>query len=161
CHGRASAPRPEGPHAGGFRARVRYRQPTTGSPKSGSLKCQDQNVSQQLGENMKSAAAKSLVAFGALLLTLGSACAKDVLVAVAGPFTGQLAALGEQLKRGAEQFVADQNAKGGVLGRKLVLQEGDDQCDPRQAVAVANQFATKQVAVVIGHACSGSSIPAS
>ena len=34
-------------------------------------------------------------------------------------------------------------------------------CDPKQAVSVANQMASKKVAVVAGHYCSGSSIPAS
>ncbi len=87
--------------------------------------------------------------------------AQDLPVAIAGPLTGQLAALGEQMKRGADLFVGDSNAKGGVLGRKLALTAGDDQCDPKQAVAVANQLAAKHVAIVVGHACSGSSIPAS
>ena len=37
----------------------------------------------------------------------------------------------------------------------------DDACDPKQAVAVANQLVIQKVAVVIGHYCSSSSIPAS
>jgi branched-chain amino acid transport system substrate-binding protein len=43
--------------------------------------------------------------------------------------TGQYA-FGEQLKRGAEMAVADINAAGGVNGEKLVLEVGDDACDP-------------------------------
>jgi branched-chain amino acid transport system substrate-binding protein len=43
----------------------------------------------------------------------------------------------------------------------LSLQIGDDACDPKQAVAVANQFAGEGVVFVAGHFCSGSSIPAS
>ena len=57
--------------------------------------------------------------------------------------------------------VEDLNAKGGVLGQKLKLEVGDDACDPKQAVAVANDLASKQVVFVAGHFCSGSSIPAS
>jgi branched-chain amino acid transport system substrate-binding protein len=34
--------------------------------------------------------------------------------------------------------IADINAKGGVLGQKLKLEIGDDACDPKQAVSVAN-----------------------
>ena len=75
--------------------------------------------------------------------------------------TGQYASFGAQMKAGAEQAVADINAAGGVLGQKLVLEVGDDACDPKQAVAVANQLAGKGVAFVAGHFCSGSSIPAS
>jgi branched-chain amino acid transport system substrate-binding protein len=80
---------------------------------------------------------------------------------VVGPITGQYAAFGEQMKRGAEMAVKDIDAKGGVLGRKLVLSVGDDACDPKQAVAVANQMANDGVLFVDGHYCSGSSIPAS
>ena len=85
----------------------------------------------------------------------------DITIATVGPITGQLAALGEQYKRGAEMAVADINAAGGVNGEKLVLEIGDDACDPKQAVAVANQMASKGVKFVAGHLCSGSSIPAS
>ena len=92
---------------------------------------------------------------------VGMARADDIKVATAGPISGPYAAIGEQMKRGAEMAVKDINAKGGVLGQKLVIETGDDACDPRQAVAVANQLAGKKVALVIGHYCSGSSIPAS
>jgi branched-chain amino acid transport system substrate-binding protein len=57
--------------------------------------------------------------------------------------------------------VKDINAKGGVLGKKLKLAVGDDACDPKQAVAVANQMANNNVVLVAGHFCSGASIPAS
>src|SRR3546814_13004974 len=50
---------------------------------------------------------------------------------------------------------------GGVLGQKLVLSVGDDRCDPKEAVAVANKFVNEGVQMVAGHFCSGSSIPAS
>ena len=98
----------------------------------------------------------------AAVLALASVDARaDILIGSAGPLTGQYAVFGIQMKTGVEKAVADLNAKGGVLGQKLVMETGDDACDPRQAVAVANQLAGKKVAVVIGHYCSGSSIPAS
>jgi branched-chain amino acid transport system substrate-binding protein len=53
------------------------------------------------------------------------------------------------------------NAAGGVNGEKLVLEVGDDACDPKQAVAVANQMVSKGIKFMAGHFCSGSSIPAS
>ena len=101
------------------------------------------------------AAAAAAVGFG------GMAAAQDIVIASVGPMTGQYAAFGEQLKRGAEMAVENINAKGGVLGRKLKLEIGDDACVPMQAVAVANQLASKKVALVAGHFCSSSSIPAS
>lgn len=103
------------------------------------------------------AAVLAIGAFG----TVSVAKADDITIAVAGPMTGELAAFGEQLKRGAEKAVADINAKGGVLGNQLKLEIGDDQCDPKQAVQVANDLVKKGVVFVAGHFCSGSSIPAS
>ena len=91
----------------------------------------------------------------------GSGGGGPVRIATAGPLTGQQAALGAQMKAGAEQVVADLNAKGGVLGRQIALEIGDDACDPRQAVSVANQLAGRGMRFVAGHFCSGSSIPAS
>lgn len=96
----------------------------------------------------------------ALGLMAGTAHAQ-IKISLNGPLTGQLASFGEQMKRGAEMAVADLNAAGGVNGQKIQLVLGDDQCDPKQAVAVANKSVQEKVAVVIGHFCSGSSIPAS
>ncbi|MEX2650059.1 MAG: branched-chain amino acid ABC transporter substrate-binding protein [Alphaproteobacteria bacterium] len=92
---------------------------------------------------------------------LQTAAADDIVIAGAGPYTGDLAEFGAQLHRGAEQAVADVNAAGGVLGNNVVIEFGDDQCDPKQAVAVANDLVSKGVVFVAGHFCSGSSIPAS
>ena len=100
-----------------------------------------------------------LAVLGGLLLS--AAAHADIRIAIVGPLTGSEAALGEQMRRGAEMAVADLNAKGGVLGQKLILEIGDDACDPKQAVAVANQMANKKVAFVAGHFCSSTSIPAS
>ena len=85
----------------------------------------------------------------------------DIQIATAGPMTGQYASFGAQMKAGAEQAVADINAAGGVNGEMLALTIGDDACDPKQAVAVANQMVSKGVVFMAGHFCSGSSIPAS
>jgi len=91
----------------------------------------------------------------------GGAAQADIVIATAGPMTGDYAAFGQQMERGAKKAVEDINAAGGVNGEKLVLEVGDDVCDPKQAVAVANDFVQKGVIFVAGHFCSGSSIPAS
>jgi branched-chain amino acid transport system substrate-binding protein len=83
-----------------------------------------------------------------------------IRIGCAGPMTGSNAAAGDQMRTGAQQVVQDLNAKGGVLGRQLQLLIEDDACDPRQAVSVANKLAGQRVAMVAGHYCSGSSIPA-
>jgi branched-chain amino acid transport system substrate-binding protein len=75
--------------------------------------------------------------------------------------TGGQAAFGLQMTTGATQAVADINAAGGVLGKKLKLQAGDDACDPKQARSVAEKLSGMGIVVVVGHYCSSSSIPAS
>lgn len=106
---------------------------------------------------------KALLAGVALAsaIAMSSAAYADIIIATAGPMTGQYASFGQQMKIGAEQAVKDINAAGGVNGEMLKLEIGDDACDPKQAVAVANQMAGKGVVFMAGHFCSGSSIPAS
>jgi branched-chain amino acid transport system substrate-binding protein len=104
---------------------------------------------------------KSLLAATALVAVSAGAAQAEIVIATAGPMTGQYAVFGEQMRRGAEQAVKDLNAAGGVLGEEVVLRVGDDACDPKQAVAVANQMINEDVVFVAGHWCSGSSIPAS
>ena len=94
-------------------------------------------------------------------LAAGPALADDIVVATAGPMTGGQATFGRQMRDGAVQAIADINAAGGVLGKKLRLEIGDDACDPKQARSVAEKLSSMGVAVTVGHYCSSSSIPAS
>jgi branched-chain amino acid transport system substrate-binding protein len=94
-------------------------------------------------------------------LASAAAAQSEIPIAIAGPLTGKEASFGAQFQAGAAAAVADINAKGGVLGKLLKLQMGDDQCDPKQARAVAEQLAGSGVVFVAGHFCSSSSIPAS
>lgn len=104
---------------------------------------------------------KTLLTGAAIGLVMAGPAWADIKIATAGPMTGQYASFGSQMRAGAEMAVEVINAAGGVNGEMLVLQLGDDACDPKQAVAVANQFAGEGVVFVAGHFCSGSSIPAS
>ena len=73
---------------------------------------------------------KNTLSLIASIFLLGSVAAKaDVTVASAGPMSGQYASFGAQLKAGAEMWVKDVNAKGGILGEKVKLIIGDDACD--------------------------------
>jgi len=101
------------------------------------------------------------LALGASLALSTTALAQDLTIAVAGPMTGGESAFGRQMKNGADQAVADLNAAGGVLGKKLALDVEDDACDPKQARSVAEKIASAKIPFVAGHYCSSSSIPAS
>ena len=118
-----------------------------------------------LSNTMQSGLRKGLLGAVAMLAFALAGAAQQaqaqIHIATAGPITGEYASFGQQMKEGAEQAVADINKSGGLLGQQVVLDIGDDACDPKQAVSVANQFASKGVKLVAGHFCSGSSIPAS
>jgi len=105
--------------------------------------------------------ALGVLSAAAIALGFAGAAQADIKIATVGPMTGQYASFGEQMRRGLEMVVKDLNAAGGVLGEKLVGSVEDDACDPKQAVAAANKLVSEGVALVAGHFCSGSSIPAS
>src|SRR5438105_2260183 len=88
----------------------------------------------------------------ALAATLASASASaDIVIGVAGPMSGQYASGGEQMRNGVEAAVTTINAAGGINGQKLRIEVGDDACDPKQAVAVANAMVNKKVSAIVGH----------
>ncbi|MEN9847483.1 MAG: hypothetical protein RL368_223, partial [Pseudomonadota bacterium] len=100
-----------------------------------------------------------------LLFSLGlsqfSFAADTLKIGVGVPLTGRNAAFGDQIFRGAQQAAEDINAAGGVDGKKIELIKGDDACEPKQAVSVAQRFVeVDKVHAEIGHFCSSSTIPA-
>ena len=101
------------------------------------------------------------LALVALATAFSCSARGEVLIGAAGPLTGSLAWIGEQMQRGTEAAVADINATGGVLGEQLQLIAADDFCDPEQATAAARKLVADGVVFVVGHYCSGASIPAS
>jgi branched-chain amino acid transport system substrate-binding protein len=84
----------------------------------------------------------------------------EILIGVAGPLSGQNAAYGNELRTGAAAAVAAVNAGGGINGEPLTLVEGDDACDAKRAVEVANSFVSKDVRMVVGHFCTSASLAA-
>ena len=97
---------------------------------------------------------KALLAGCIALAFSNMALAEDIKVAVVGAMSGPVAQYGDQEFTGAEQAVADINAKGGIKGNKLQIVKYDDACDPKQAVAVANKVVNDGIKYVIGHLCS-------
>lgn len=103
------------------------------------------------------------LAFAAVLAaSVAPSAWADITFALGIPATGgQIVAIGAQAQRGTEAAVEAINAAGGIRGEKVVLQIADDACDPKQAVSVANQMASRGIKFVVGHLCSGASIAAS
>ena len=96
-----------------------------------------------------------------LAVGLAGPAAAQVRFGVGGPITGANAATGAQMKNGVDQAATDINTTGGILGKKIVVEYGDDVSDPKQGVSVANKFVGDGVQFVIGHYNSGVTIPSS
>jgi branched-chain amino acid transport system substrate-binding protein len=89
------------------------------------------------------------------------AYAADIRIGVAAPFTGNLAAYGDNIKAGVNLKLEEINGHGGVNGQKIELVWGDDLCQPKDAGIVGSKFATdKSMVAVIGHLCSSATLAA-
>ena len=98
----------------------------------------------------------------AAALGVSSFVQADVKIGVAGPMTGASAAFGEQYMKGAQAAADAINKAGGINGEQIKLVAGDDACEPKQAVAVANRLVDQDKVIgVVGHFCSSNTIPAS
>ena len=84
-----------------------------------------------------------------------------IKIGLAAQMTGPQAKMGNDFKNGVKIALEEWNSKGGLLGKKIEIVLGDDQADPKQAVAVANKLVNEGVVGVIGHFNSSCSIPAS
>ena len=88
---------------------------------------------------------------------VGTSLAADVIkLGVAGAHSGDLASYGLPSVKAAELVVNEINAKGGVLGKKVILLVEDDACKPELGSNVATKLISEGVDVVMGHICSGS-----
>lgn len=90
---------------------------------------------------------------------LPSEAAKELKVAVAGPFTGSAAAFGEMIERGANLKADEINAAGGINGMTLKLVFEDDAGKDGEASLVAERIATnREILAVVGHFNSSCSL---
>ncbi|MRR10082.1 branched-chain amino acid ABC transporter substrate-binding protein, partial [bacterium] len=99
-----------------------------------------------------------------IVLALVAGCGgggEQIKIGVAGPLTGEQGKAGQDLLHGVQQAVSEWNAKGGVLGRRIVIIAGDDRGEEREAFAIATRLADQGVAGVIGHYNSHCSIAGS
>jgi len=75
----------------------------------------------------------------------------DIKVGLVTALSGQSARAGEAITRGLTVAIDEINAKGGVLGQKLVLVRRDDEATPAKGVIAARELIFKEkVAVLFG-----------
>lgn len=94
---------------------------------------------------------KLLFAVLAVFLMLGNSNAADsVKIGLSGPLTGSWASEGAEAKQVIQLLAEEQNAKGGVMGKKIDVIIEDDGGDPRTAALAAQRLATQNPVGVIG-----------
>jgi len=90
-----------------------------------------------------------------------TAMAENIRIGVAAPYTGNLAAYGDNMKAGVNLKLKEINDAGGINGQKVELVWGDDLCQPKDAGTVGSKFAAdKSIVAVIGHLCSSATLAA-
>jgi branched-chain amino acid transport system substrate-binding protein len=90
-----------------------------------------------------------------------TALAENIRIGVAAPYTGNLAAYGDNIKAGVNLKLKEINDAGGINGQKVELVWGDDLCQPKDAGTVGSKFAAdKSIVAVIGHLCSSATLAA-
>jgi branched-chain amino acid transport system substrate-binding protein len=85
-----------------------------------------------------------------LAVALPAAAAGPVKIGLLAPLTGPWASEGQEMKRNLELLTAEQNARGGLLGKPVELVVEDDGGDPRTASLAAQRLTTRGVAAVVG-----------
>jgi branched-chain amino acid transport system substrate-binding protein len=87
---------------------------------------------------------------------------KEIHLGIGGPLTGGAASFGTEMRNAVELAVAEQNAKGGILGAKLVAVAADDEAKVPKGEAVAKSFCNDPALLaVVGHVNSDVTIAAS
>jgi branched-chain amino acid transport system substrate-binding protein len=98
----------------------------------------------------------------ALVLTLAvlTAGAADLKIGVLSPLSGPVPSFGLSVKEGTLLAIGEWNAKGGLLGQKIVPIIEDGQCDATASTNAANKLINQdQVKFILGEVCSGATIP--
>lgn len=86
---------------------------------------------------------------------------EQIKIGVAGPLTGEQGKAGQDILHGVQLAVSECNARGGVLGRRVVIVAGDDRASDKEAASIATTLCNQGVVGVIGHYNSHCSIAAS
>ena len=95
-----------------------------------------------------------VMAFAVSIIPGVASAADTINLGIAGAHSGDLASYGIPSVKAAKLVVKDINAKGGILGRKVVLLVEDDVCKPEVATNTATKLLSRGVDIVMGHICS-------
>ncbi|HEV2054145.1 MAG TPA: ABC transporter substrate-binding protein [Methylomirabilota bacterium] len=88
--------------------------------------------------------ALTLLLAALLALPIAAEAQKPIKVGMPMPLSGPAALFGEPATKGAQMYIDEINAKGGVLGRKIELLTRDSKADANEAVRVARELILKE-----------------
>jgi len=95
-----------------------------------------------------------------LALAVLTAGAADLKIGVLSPLSGPVPSFGLSVKEGTLLAISEWNAKGGLLGQKIVPIIEDGQCDATASTNAANKLINQDmVKFILGEVCSGATIP--
>src|SRR5262249_46253888 len=84
-----------------------------------------------------------------------NAAAEEIHIGVLAPLSGPAASYGQDIVNGLRLAADGINAKGGIGGRTIGMDEGDDRGSPKDAANVAQKFVSNdRVVAMIGGATS-------
>ncbi len=111
---------------------------------------------------MRTLKVAAVLAMVAAALTACGPKEDTIKVAILAPLSGPVPTFGVMTRDGALLAIEEWNAKGGVLGKKIVPVVEDSQCTPDPAVNAANKVIDQdKVHYIVGEVCSKASIPVS
>ena len=80
----------------------------------------------------------------ALLISTGAAAQETIKLGLVAALSGQSAKSGEAITRGLSLAIDEINAKGGIMGKKLVLVSRDDESNPAKGVLAARELVQRE-----------------
>ncbi len=97
------------------------------------------------------------LAVSAMALAATAAFAQnEIKIGVSGPFTGGSSSMGVSMRDGVRLAADEINKAGGVLGKKIVLIERDDEAKNERGVQIAQELINKEkVAAAVGYINTG------
>src|SRR5437764_12300683 len=109
---------------------------------------------------MRSRVGLALVLAATMLSAPAARAADNIKIGWPMPLSGPAAVYGVPVTKGAEIAVADINAKGGVLGRKLELLSRDSKASPDEAVRLARELIIKNEVEFLSGTLTSAEAPA-
>lgn len=95
---------------------------------------------------------KKILTLTATLLIIGTGCtpkSNEIKIGVMGPFTGGSAPMGVSMRNGVQMAINEINTAGGILGKKIVMVDRDDEAKNERGGQLMQEFLEKEGVVAV------------